>query len=30
MEHEKFFYGQLSEHQKRLYAGMKAMEAIMV
>jgi hypothetical protein len=27
VEHEKFFYGQLSEHQKRMYAGLKAMEA---
>ncbi|MDR0565863.1 MAG: hypothetical protein LBG47_02315 [Prevotellaceae bacterium] len=27
VEHEKFFYGQLSEQQKRMYAGLKAMEA---
>ena len=26
-EHEKFFYVQLSEQQKRMYAGLKAMEA---
>jgi hypothetical protein len=25
-KHEKFFYGQLSERQKRLYAALKAME----
>jgi hypothetical protein len=25
-KHEKFFYEQLSEQQKRLYAGLKAME----
>jgi hypothetical protein len=25
-KHEKFFYEQLSEHQKRMYAALKAME----